>query len=172
MCRPSTSATVKLLDGGNLAAPATMTYDQATRTATLTPTSPLANGMTYTIFVAGGSAGVRDMAGNPMAQNTTSSFSTALGSARQHRADDHVLQPGGRSHGRVDIHADQHHLQRDLERRHGEVEHGVLAQGGKYPGDLDAHLQRGDQHRHDHAHGCLTVRAVVHDLRAGRDRAA
>ena len=74
-----TSATVKLLDGGNLAAPATMTYDQATRMATLTPTAPLASGMTYTIFVAGGSAGVRDVAGNPMAQNTTSSFSTALG---------------------------------------------------------------------------------------------
>ena len=71
-----TSATVKLLDGGNNAVPATLVYNQSTRTATLTPTSALANSMTYTIFVAGGSAGVRDLAGNPMAQNTTSAFMT------------------------------------------------------------------------------------------------
>ncbi len=76
------TSTVKLLDGGNNAVPATLTYNAATRTATLTPTSALANSMTYTIFTLGGSAGIRDLAGNPMAQNTVSSFATALGSVQ------------------------------------------------------------------------------------------
>ncbi|MGD9723647.1 MAG: DUF4082 domain-containing protein [Pirellulales bacterium] len=74
-----TSTTVKLIDGGNNAAPATLSYDANTRTATLTPTSPLANNMTYTIFVLGGSAGIRDLAGNTMAQNITSQFTTVAG---------------------------------------------------------------------------------------------
>jgi hypothetical protein len=72
-------ATIKLLDGGNNAVPATLSYDAASRTATLTPTSPLAYAMNYTIFVLGGVAGVRDLAGNPMAQNLTSAFSTLVG---------------------------------------------------------------------------------------------
>ncbi len=72
-------ATVKLLDGGLNAVPATLSYDAAMRTATLTPTSPLAYAMTYTIFVLSGPAGVRDLAGNPIAQNLTSAFSTVVG---------------------------------------------------------------------------------------------
>ncbi len=76
------ATTIKLLDGGNNAVPATLVYDAATRTATLTPTSALANAMTYTIFTLGGSAGIRDLAGNPMAQNTTSSFSTVAGAVQ------------------------------------------------------------------------------------------
>lgn len=80
------SSTVKLLDGGNNAVPATLTFNAATRTATLTPTSVLANGMNYTIFTLGGSAGIRDLAGNPMAQNTVSSFTTAMGATQDHTA--------------------------------------------------------------------------------------
>ena len=72
-------ATIKLLDGGNNSVPAALIYDAATRTATLTPTSPLAYAMNYTVFVLGGVAGVRDLAGNPMAQNLTSAFSTEVG---------------------------------------------------------------------------------------------
>lgn len=74
--------TVKLLDTGNNVVPAAFTYNAATRTATLTPTSALANAMTYTIFTLGGSAGIRDLAGNPMALNTVSSFTTALGAVQ------------------------------------------------------------------------------------------
>jgi hypothetical protein len=74
-----TTATVKLLDGGNNAVPATLSYDAATRTATLTPTSSLAYATNYTIFVLGGSAGIRDLAGNTMAQNTVSAFTTDVG---------------------------------------------------------------------------------------------
>ena len=76
------STTVKLIDGGGNAVPATFAYNAATRTATLTPTSALANAMNYTIFTLGGSAGIRDLAGNPMAQNTVSSFTTAVGSVQ------------------------------------------------------------------------------------------
>jgi hypothetical protein len=75
-------ATVKLLDGGQNAVPASLTYDAATRTATLTPTSPLAFAMNYTIFVMGGVAGVRDLAGNHMALNLTSSFATEVGTVQ------------------------------------------------------------------------------------------
>ena len=75
------ASTIKLLDGNNNAAPATVTYDAASRTATLTPTSPLAYAMNYTIFVLGGSAGIRDLAGNPMAINLTSAFTTVAAPA-------------------------------------------------------------------------------------------
>lgn len=80
------SSSVKLLDGGSNAVPATFTYNAANRTATLTPTSALANAMSYTIFTLGGSAGIRDLAGNPMALNTVSSFTTALGSVQDNTA--------------------------------------------------------------------------------------
>jgi hypothetical protein len=76
------TSTVKLLDGNSNAVPATFVYNAATRSATLTPTSALANAMNYTIFALGGSAGIRDLAGNPMALNTVSSFTTAVGSVQ------------------------------------------------------------------------------------------
>ena len=47
----------------------TVAYDAATRKATLTPSAPLALGRTYTATVVGGSAGVKDAAGNPLAAN-------------------------------------------------------------------------------------------------------
>src|SRR4029078_2497127 len=56
---------------------ATVSYDAATRTATLTPSASLPLGRTYTVTVAGGAAGVKDAAGSAMAADFTSSFSTA-----------------------------------------------------------------------------------------------
>jgi methionine-rich copper-binding protein CopC len=75
---PSTISvtTVKLLDSGNNVVPATLTYDTAAHTVTITPSAPLANSMTYTIFAMGGIAGVKDGAGNPLAQSVGSTFST------------------------------------------------------------------------------------------------
>jgi hypothetical protein len=46
-------------------------------TATLTPTSALAANTNYTAQITGGSSGVKDVAGNPLAANFTWSFTTA-----------------------------------------------------------------------------------------------
>ena len=45
-------------------------------TATLTPSSPLASGTTYSATVKGGSAGVKDVAGNALSADFTWSFTT------------------------------------------------------------------------------------------------
>jgi hypothetical protein len=55
---------------------ATVSYNPSTRTATLVPSSLLATGVVYTATVKGGTAGVRDLAGNPLAANFTWSFTT------------------------------------------------------------------------------------------------
>ena len=52
---------------------ATVTYNSSTNTATLTPTSPLANGTNYTATV---TTGVRDVAGNQLAAQSTWTFTT------------------------------------------------------------------------------------------------
>ncbi len=57
--------------------PADVTYDAAARTATLRPRSPLAWATTYTATVKGGAVGFADLAGNPLAQDRTWSFTTA-----------------------------------------------------------------------------------------------
>lgn len=71
-----TSATVHLSGPGDPVA-ATVAYDADTRVATLTPTSPLATSTTYTMTVEGGAGGAADEAGNPLAADTTWSFTTA-----------------------------------------------------------------------------------------------
>ena len=78
-----TSSTVQLRDSSNNLVPATVSYNSANNTATLTPTSPLANSMTYMITIVGGASGVKDVAGNALAANTFSSFTTiaTLGTA-------------------------------------------------------------------------------------------
>ena len=70
------SSTVFLRDANNAVVPTTVAYNSVTKTVTLTPTSPLANSMTYTIVAKGGSAGVKDVAGNALVSDATSSFTT------------------------------------------------------------------------------------------------
>ncbi|MBX6311548.1 MAG: Ig-like domain-containing protein [Isosphaeraceae bacterium] len=72
-----TTSTIQLRNSSNVAVGATVTYNTSTNTATLTPTSPLANSSTYTIFVRGGSNGVKSTAGVAMTANYTASFTTA-----------------------------------------------------------------------------------------------
>jgi hypothetical protein len=55
--------------------PSTVTYDAATQTATLTPSSPLGSQATYTAVVH--ASGIKDAAGNPVASDTSWSFTTA-----------------------------------------------------------------------------------------------
>ncbi len=67
-----TSSNLRLLDGPTQVT-ASVSYNTNTRTATITPSSPLENSKTYTVVV----SGVMDLAGNPLAQDATSSFTTA-----------------------------------------------------------------------------------------------
>jgi hypothetical protein len=56
---------------------ATVAYNATARVATLTPSQALSASVTYTATVTGGSAGVKDLAGNPLAANLVWSFTTA-----------------------------------------------------------------------------------------------
>ena len=70
------SGTITLRNAQNQAVAATVAYNSATNTATVTPTAALANSATYTVTVAGGAGGVTDTTGNPLPANATSSFTT------------------------------------------------------------------------------------------------
>jgi methionine-rich copper-binding protein CopC len=76
---PSTvsGTTFELRGPGGTLVPATVTYDAATRTATLDPTAALAETTTYTATVKGGASGVKDQAGNALAADRVWSFTTA-----------------------------------------------------------------------------------------------
>jgi len=63
--------------GGGGAVAATLGYNAATFTATLTPSGALAASTQYTATVVGGASGVKDLAGNPLASNFTWSFTTS-----------------------------------------------------------------------------------------------
>jgi len=72
-----TTATVQLLDSANHVVPAAVTYDAASRTVILTPTSPLAAASNYHARVAGGSGGVRAEDGGLLSADVQWSFVTA-----------------------------------------------------------------------------------------------
>lgn len=71
------SATITLQDAAAQPVAATLGYDPATFTVTLQPVVALAGSQTYTLRVAGGAAGVKDLSGNPLAADVTTSFTTA-----------------------------------------------------------------------------------------------
>ncbi len=71
------STTFGLKDAANMPVSASVTYNPATKSATLTPTAALANAMVYTASVLGGSGGVTDLAGNPLGPDRIWSFTTA-----------------------------------------------------------------------------------------------
>ncbi|HSC92510.1 MAG TPA: DUF4082 domain-containing protein [Gaiellaceae bacterium] len=71
--------TFQLRDAAGTAVPATVSYDEVTRTARLRPGADLATAATYTATVRGGSAGVKDPSGNALATDETWSFTTASG---------------------------------------------------------------------------------------------
>jgi hypothetical protein len=68
------SSTVLLL--GTSGVSATVSYDAATRVATLDPIEPLLAGVPHEVVVRGGNAGVKDLAGNAMPSNQFSFFTT------------------------------------------------------------------------------------------------
>jgi hypothetical protein len=74
-------STVELRDASSILVPAAVTYDAATRTATLDPTGALTAGVTYTARVKGGAADprVKDVAGNAPAADVIWTFTTGTG---------------------------------------------------------------------------------------------
>ncbi len=70
--------TFELRDSGSNLVAATVSYDAGTQTATLTPSSPLANSSAYTALVRGGASDprVKDVAGNALAADYSWGFTT------------------------------------------------------------------------------------------------
>ncbi|MGH2797257.1 MAG: LamG-like jellyroll fold domain-containing protein, partial [Thermoleophilaceae bacterium] len=68
--------TFELRDESGSPIAATVSYDEATRTAVLTPAAELAYASAYTGIVRGGAAGVKDRAGNALEADHTWSFMT------------------------------------------------------------------------------------------------
>jgi hypothetical protein len=75
------ASTIELRDPVNSLVPAMVIYDGVKQTATLIPLSLLANSAAYTVIILGGSGGVKDLAGTPMANDFICSFTTAATSA-------------------------------------------------------------------------------------------
>jgi hypothetical protein len=71
------ASTLVLRDAGNNLVPSSVSYNVASRTATLTPNANLAYSGTYSATISGGASGVTDLAGNPLAADRTWTFSTA-----------------------------------------------------------------------------------------------
>ena len=69
------TVTFELREPGGGLIPAVVTYDTATRTATLDPTAALTPSTAYTAVLRGGS--IKDLAGNPLVADYTWSFTTA-----------------------------------------------------------------------------------------------
>jgi fibronectin type 3 domain-containing protein len=66
----------ELRDASNAVVPASVTYSASARAAILSPTVALDRDATYTATVKGGSSGIKDKAGNPVASPKTWSFRT------------------------------------------------------------------------------------------------
>ncbi|MDX6452423.1 MAG: hypothetical protein QOH16_2472, partial [Gaiellaceae bacterium] len=71
------NTTITVRDPANTLVPATVTYDAASMTATLTPNQPLALSTAYTATVTGGASGVKNANGTPLAADFTWTFTTA-----------------------------------------------------------------------------------------------
>jgi hypothetical protein len=71
-----TASTVTMRDASGTAVPGSVSYDAASQTATFDPTAALTGSATYTVTVKGGTAGVKDAAGNPLATDDAWTFMT------------------------------------------------------------------------------------------------
>jgi hypothetical protein len=69
-------STIELRNPSNVLVTATVSYNAATRTVTVTPSAALANSTVYTAKIIGGASGVKDAAGNALASDYSWSFTT------------------------------------------------------------------------------------------------
>jgi hypothetical protein len=72
----TSSTFVLTVEGSPTSVPAIVTYDDASLTSTLVPTSPLDPDSTYEATISGGSGGVTDVAGNPLVLDYVWTFTT------------------------------------------------------------------------------------------------
>lgn len=70
------SGSIELRDASSTLVNATISYNAATRTATLTPAASLVNATVYTVIVKSGAGGVKDAAGNALAGDYIAYFTT------------------------------------------------------------------------------------------------
>jgi hypothetical protein len=70
------TSTLTLRDASNQLVAARVSLDSTRTIATLDPSSALVSGRTYTMTVVGGTGGVADSAGNPLAVSRTWAFTT------------------------------------------------------------------------------------------------
>lgn len=70
------STSVQLFDDNNATVPSAVSYNAATKTVTITPSSSLSAATIYKAKVKGGASGVKDMAGNALASDREWSFTT------------------------------------------------------------------------------------------------
>jgi hypothetical protein len=75
------SSSMVLLTPSSTPVPSTVTYNAATRTATLTPIAALTNLTTYTVSIKAGPAGVTDATGDSLAADHTWTFTTVAAQA-------------------------------------------------------------------------------------------
>ena len=176
------------LKQGTTAVPAVVTYNAATRTATLDPTADLQAGLVYTATLVRGASGVQDTSGNTLASAKTWSFTTAAGGGG-HDAVGHVRDAGERSDRggavvqrdrhilcghesddseRLDIHSQAGHncrsRRRDVQRRntHGDARSDRRSPGGaRLYRDRSGRRERSPGHIGEHARERQDV--VVHD---------
>jgi glucose/arabinose dehydrogenase len=70
------TTTIELRNSANTLIASTVSYNSSNRTATITPSAALVNSTGYTVTVKSGTAGVKDVAGNPLAADFAWSFTT------------------------------------------------------------------------------------------------
>ncbi|MDA8430935.1 MAG: DUF4082 domain-containing protein [Geobacteraceae bacterium] len=71
-----TSATFEVRNPASVLVPATVAYDATAQKATLEPAASLASSTNYTVTIKGGTNGVKDLAGNPLASDFSWTFGT------------------------------------------------------------------------------------------------
>ena len=73
------NSTIELRNSSSALITSTVSYNAATRTATLTPSSALANSIVYTATIKSGASGVKDVTGNALATDYSWPFTTEAG---------------------------------------------------------------------------------------------
>ena len=123
-----TTSTIQLRDSNNNLVAGTVTYNTSTKTATLTPLSTLSNSMMYMMTIVGGAGGVTDLAGNPLATNIFSSFTTVAAPPPDTTPPTVVsVLPVGASTGVATTRRSHRDFQRTVERLHGQRQHDPIA---------------------------------------------
>ncbi|MEP7377460.1 MAG: Ig-like domain-containing protein, partial [Chitinophagaceae bacterium] len=76
------SSTIELRNSSNALITTIVSYNAGTRTVTLTPSSALTNSTVYTVKIISGTSGVKDAAGNALANDYSWSFTTVAATSQ------------------------------------------------------------------------------------------